>query len=690
VKARVSTLRTVIACVVVGAGTVLSAGVVLSTAAPASASSSFSFPTPTELPGIDFVSCTGPTDCTAGYGQYSGLGTETKGTWGDQIPLSGTGPLDVADVSCTSTGNCVAIGEDSDIEAGYWTETNGVWDTSITAFPEPANGTFGFVGAGNDESPAVSCTSPGYCTVIGGLSVSGEPTASGPGIEVETNGVWGTPFLEPAGDPVGLTPDDVTNFLNSVSCSDANDCVAVGDGEAYGEGPWALVASETDGSWSEAIPEPLGIITNFNSVSCASAGNCTAVGYSGPGAGPTSTAAYQIESNGSWGPETDFSGTVPSGESYSTDTWEFNGVSCPSVGDCVAVGGDWNSDPTYAVESGGTFGPVIAAALDPGDTDGFKGVSCVSTADCTAVGTQDGAIYSDSISNTPSITETDNGANAGQTLTLTAKVTGTASSAPSAGVTWSVQDSQCTSTPGPVVSGNVATYTCSINDIGTGTYNTSVTYDGDVNYAQVTGTDDVTVSAEAAPTTSVVTPSKGATLSGTGTTLDASASNASSVEFLLFGGSYGLNAQTLCTATQSSSGWACSWNTTTVPNGNYTLVSYASGPGGNTASTGVGVTVKNPLPTTSVVVPSKGTALSGSSVTLDASASNATSVAFVLFGGSYGYNGQLLGTATSSAYGWIYSWNSTSVPDGSYTLTSLATNSVGSTFSAGVAVTVKN
>ena len=43
-------------------------------------------------------------------------------------------------------------------------------------------------------------------------------------------------------------------------------------------------------------------------------------------------------------------------------------------------------------------------------------------------------------------------------------------------------------------------------------------------------------------------PSNGATLSGS-TTLDASASNATSVEFRLFGGSYGFNAPVLCTAT---------------------------------------------------------------------------------------------------------------------------------------------
>ena len=47
-----------------------------------------------------------------------------------------------------------------------------------------------------------------------------------------------------------------------------------------------------------------------------------------------------------------------------------------------------------------------------------------------------------------------------------------------------------------------------------------------------------TVTVEKPPTTSVLIPSNGATLSGS-ISLDASASNATSVEFWLFGGSYG-------------------------------------------------------------------------------------------------------------------------------------------------------
>ena len=188
------------------------------------------------------------------------------------------------------------------------------------------------------------------------------------------------------------------------------------------------------------------------------------------------------------------------------------------------------------------------------------------------------------------------------------------------------------------------------------------------------------------PTTSVLVPSNGAALSGTAATLDASASNANNVEFRLFGGVYGYNAPVLCTATLTYYGWICSWNTTTVPNGSYALVSEAFNAFGNAFSSGVSMTVKNPLPTTSILVPSNGASLSGSTY-LDASATNATSVEFRLFGGVFGYNAPVLCTATLTYYGWLCNWYTT-VPSGSYGLVSEAFNSAGSAFSSGVGITI--
>ena len=200
---------------------------------------------------------------------------------------------------------------------------------------------------------------------------------------------------------------------------------------------------------------------------------------------------------------------------------------------------------------------------------------------------------------------------------------------------------------------------------------------------------DTGASSPAVTTTTILIPSTGTALSGTAVTLAASASNATSVEFLLFGGTYGFSAPVLCTAAPTIYGWLCSWNTTTVPDGSYVLVSEAFNSAGSTFGSGVSITINN-VPTASILIPSTGTALSGTAVTLDASASNTTSDKFLLFGGTYGFSAPVLCTAAATIYGWLCSWNTTTVPDGSYVLVSEAFNSARSTFSSGVSISVNN
>ena len=154
----------------------------------------------------------------------------------------------------------------------------------------------------------------------------------------------------------------------------------------------------------------------------------------------------------------------------------------------------------------------------------------------------------------------------------------------------------------------------------------------------------------AGSTTSVLVPATGATLSGTSATLDASASNANSVEFLLFGGTYGYSAPVVCTATPTYYGWLCSWNTTDVPNGSYALVSEA-GAGGNTFSSPISITVDNPPPSTTVVLPQAGGTLdSAETDVLDAVASpgvTQVSIEVTAAGETIPF------TATPTIYGWI-------------------------------------
>jgi alpha-tubulin suppressor-like RCC1 family protein len=109
---------------------------------------------------------------------------------------------------------------------------------------------------------------------------------------------------------------------------------------------------------------------------------------------------------------------------------------------------------------------------------------------------------------------------------------------------------------------------------------------------------------------------------------------------------------------------------------------------GSATSNAATMTLATP-PTTSVVVPSNGATLPGSTW-LDASATNATSVEFWILGGSYGLSGHLVGTATPTIYGWLDSWNTTTVPNGTYLLLSEGFGSGGNAFSSGVSITIHN
>ena len=189
------------------------------------------------------------------------------------------------------------------------------------------------------------------------------------------------------------------------------------------------------------------------------------------------------------------------------------------------------------------------------------------------------------------------------------------------------------------------------------------------------------------PTTMVVLPSNGATLSSS-EYLDATTSpGATNVQYELTGGS--LSDSVIATATPTLYGWLAAWNTTTVPNGTYTLQSLASSGGMSGTSPGIGVTVNNPSPATTVVLPSNGATLSSSQY-FDATASpGVTKVQYELSGG--GLTDSVIAAATATIYGWLAAWNTTTVPNGSYTLQSVASYAGGvSGASPGVTITVTN
>jgi hypothetical protein len=194
------------------------------------------------------------------------------------------------------------------------------------------------------------------------------------------------------------------------------------------------------------------------------------------------------------------------------------------------------------------------------------------------------------------------------------------------------------------------------------------------------------------PTTRVLLPSNGATVTGDAW-LDARASSPvgiASVNYELSGGSFS-SPHVISGSTPTLYGYIGAWNSTTVPNGTYTIRSVATDVDGvRTTSAPITINVSNGPTSTSVIIPSTGATQSGTAALLDAtSTADVTSVSYKLSGGTL--SNKVIATGTASLYGWLATWDTTSVPDGSYTLQSVGSVAGGATVtSAQITIDVSN
>jgi alpha-tubulin suppressor-like RCC1 family protein len=187
--------------------------------------------------------------------------------------------------------------------------------------------------------------------------------------------------------------------------------------------------------------------------------------------------------------------------------------------------------------------------------------------------------------------------------------------------------------------------------------------------------------------TYIAYPSDGTTVSGTAYNDAVAPSGVPRVLFELSGGT--LNHAVIGAGSVSLIGWFGGWNTTTVPNGTYTLQSAVSSGGVNELGPGVSITVNNPPPTTTVLLPANNSNVVGQAI-LDASASSGvTQVQYEISGG--GLTNKVIASGTPTLYGWLAAWNTTGITNGTYTLQSVASYGGGvSGTSAPITITVSN
>ncbi len=258
------------------------------------------------------------------------------------------------------------------------------WGTGVAVSP-PANA------ASNPKVYVhqVSCPSAGNCTVAGGYYDSAGDYEGF--LLSESGGMWGSAVE--AVMPADAASNPGVGF-GSLSCASAGNCTAVGDYTDSAGHSQGFLLSETSGMWGTGVEAsaPANAASNpevdLQSVSCPSAGECSAIGeYTD--SSEIEHALLLSETSGTWG--TGVEAIMPANVTAGAGG-RLTGLSCSSAGNCVAVGhyavGGSQYQGLLLSETSGTWGAGVEAT-PPANADWslfLEGVSCASAGNCTAVG----------------------------------------------------------------------------------------------------------------------------------------------------------------------------------------------------------------------------------------------------------------------------------------------------------------
>ena len=330
----------------------------------------------------------------------------------------------------------------------------------------------------------------------------------------------------------------------------------------------------------------------------------------------------------------------------------------------------------------------------PGRFNYLDGVSCTSTADCVAVGTYSAEISPVDLFQTlvettgtaPPVVTTEpvsQSVNGGGDVTFTAAASGN----PSPTVQW--QESTDAGTTWANINGATSTIYSETNvPYSQNGWQLRAIFTN-TNGSATTNAATLTVLA-LPPTTSVLIPSNGATLSGS-LFLDAAASDnvpITQVNYVLSGGTY--NDTVISGSFPTYFGWIGGWNTTTVPNGTYTLQSVATNAADQSTPSRVHFGYgEQPSADDHRCAADGRCHRYRQPVARRQRLTGRDQGQYDLSGGSY--SDTVISGSTPTYYGWIGAWNTTTVPNGTYTLQSVATYDVGFTaMSDPITITVNN
>jgi hypothetical protein len=283
-------------------------------------------------------------------------------------------------VSCTSSSQCWAVGDDTVMNFGVAHPLIEQWNgTAWTIYSSPLANPV----ATDGILSSVTCTAVSDCWAVG----------------YQLSGNFNQTLIQHWNGSVWLTVTSAntsaveSNVLNNVACTSASDCWAVGNHDVGtpvgGAAPQATLTEHWDGnSWSiVSSPNPTINYDVLYSVSCTSSSDCTAVGLY------NLNAIYQtlVEhwDGSSWQ-------VAQSPNPNANQDNALESVTCNSASDCWAVGyfnaGNVNNplDDTLIIHWDGSLWSVVSSPNRSTYQFNFlNAVTCVSANECWAAGASD-------------------------------------------------------------------------------------------------------------------------------------------------------------------------------------------------------------------------------------------------------------------------------------------------------------
>jgi hypothetical protein len=326
-----------------------------------------------DLPGgLSGVSCPSASFCMA-VGSREGGDSSLAMTWNGSgwtvVPPPDPSAQNryLYDVSCTSASFCVAVGYASPSFPGEPLIER--WDGSAwSVMPSPA--------ISGGSLSGISCASPSWC-MAAGRTDSG---SMAPLLEHWDGGSW---TVQAAPTPPGSDEQD----FSSVACAGEGSCEAVG---SYDNDQGILTgtafADHWNGSgWTVETTPATGdaVFSGFAGVGCASPTFCAAVGYFDRGLGTHAFPLADAWNGGSWSnqPTQELPAGSVSGETVA--------VSCMGADACVTVGYLYDGSRTQALAergNGSSWALEPTPELPGAEYATLEDVSCPTPGNCVAVG----------------------------------------------------------------------------------------------------------------------------------------------------------------------------------------------------------------------------------------------------------------------------------------------------------------